>query len=298
MNGSLLQVSISTSTEAEEAVAEMMGQLLGCSTSSYVDFESGATKVTAFLSRKSNWSPLIRSRLVAGLETISSCGLAVEPAVVTARRVPKKDWAESWKRHFKAIEIGARLLIKPSWVKRKARRGQSIIILDPGLSFGTGQHATTSFCLDQLVASRVDSRPQSFLDIGTGSGILAIAAAKLGFRPVEAFDFDPDAVRIARANAASNHVSDIVKPTRKDLTKNRRGSDRTHDLVCANLISDLLIQEAPTIVSRVKSDGRVVLAGILFSQFEQVERVYESLGFQLSAARSEREWRSGLFIRG
>ncbi|MBC8003234.1 MAG: 50S ribosomal protein L11 methyltransferase [Opitutaceae bacterium] len=298
MISSLHQISISTSAEAEDAVAEMMEGILGCSPSSYVDFDSGAIQVTAFLARKSAWSPDVRSKLVSGLKTIKSCGLDVQPARITARRLPKRNWAESWKRHFKSIEVGARLLIKPSWVKKRPRKGQSTIILDPGLSFGTGQHATTSFCLDQLVACRIDSRPQSFLDIGTGSGILAIAAAKLGYRPVEAFDFDPDAVRIARINSITNRVGDIVKPTRKDIAKDSGKTLRVHDLVCANLISDLLIEEASGIKRRVKRGGQLVLAGILATQFRDVQRVYESIGFHLATTRSEKEWQSGLFIRG
>lgn len=297
MNRSLRQISISTSVEAEEAVAEMIGRILGCTTSICLDFESGTTQVTAFLARKSAWRPFVRSRLVSGLEAIESCGLDVGPGVITARLLRNVDWAESWKRHFKVIEVGDRLLIKPSWTKKKARRGQLVIILDPGLSFGTGQHATTSFCLDQLVDCRIDSRPQSFLDIGTGSGILAIAAAKMGYRPVQAFDFDPDSIRTARANASRNRVSDVVRPVRKDLTKDQRRSSQAHDLVCANLISTLLIEEAPNIVRRVKERGRLVLAGILSSQFREVRQVYQKLGFRLAATRTEKEWQSGLFIR-
>ena len=293
MSPALRQISISTSTEAEEAVAEMIGRILGCATSSYVDFESGTTQVTAFLPRKHSFD---QTKLISGLTAIAKCGLNVAPGAVTSRLVRKIDWAESWKRHFKAIDIGNRLLVKPSWIKKKARRGQSIIILDPGLSFGTGQHATTSFCLEQLVVARTDSNRQLFLDIGTGSGILAIAAAKLGYRPVEAFDFDRDAVRIAKTNAAKNLVSNIVRPTFKDLTRDRHGSCRTHDLVCANLISNLLIEEASNITRRVKKGGRLVLAGILTSQFREVLHAYQHIGFRLTTTRMEKEWQSGLFV--
>ena len=124
-------------------------------------------------------------------------------------KVPPEDWAESWKRHFKPIEIGGDLLILPSWSKRKPKTGQAVVVLDPGLSFGTGQHATTSFCLNEIVKLRRSSKASelSLLDGGTGSGILAIAAAKLGYKPVEAFDFDPVSVRVARANATSNGVN-------------------------------------------------------------------------------------------
>src|SRR5439155_23112501 len=112
---------------------------------------------------------------------------------------------------------GLALLLKPSWSRCRARRGQAVVVLDPGLSFGTGQHPTTRFCLEQIVARRTQDRGQSFLDMGTGSGILAIAAAKLGYHPVAAFDVDAHAVRIARANARKNGVADTLHPRRQDL---------------------------------------------------------------------------------
>ena len=97
-------------------------------------------------------------------------------------KVKREDWAESWKRHFHPIEIGKTLLVKPSWSKKRPAKNQAVVILDPGLSFGTGQHPTTSFCLHQIARGRKNGTPRpSFLDIGTGSGILAIAAAKLGY---------------------------------------------------------------------------------------------------------------------
>ena len=117
-----------------------------------------------------------------------------------------EDWAESWKRHFKPIEIGRRLLIKPSWSRRRPKPHQQVVVLDPGLSFGTGQHPTTAFCLAEVARLVKNAPARSFLDIGTGSGILAIAAARLNYQPIWAFDFDPEAVRMARANAQTNQV--------------------------------------------------------------------------------------------
>src|SRR5262249_3273167 len=143
-----------------------------------------------------------------------------------------EDWAESWKRHFRPVEIGSRLLLKPSWSRRRPRKNQVLLVLDPGLSFGTGQHPTTRFCLEQLVAFA--SRNRSFLDLGTGSGILVIAAKKLGYRRVTAIDSDPDAVRIARANAKRNRLEEKLRLVHQDLTRLPVGW-RKHDLVCANL---------------------------------------------------------------
>jgi len=170
-----------------------------------------------------------------------------------------------------------------------------VVILDPGLSFGTGQHPTTSFCLNELVRVRKNGTPQSFLDIGTGSGILAIAAAKLGYQPVHAFDFDPESVRVARENARKNRVDAKVRLTRGDVTKLPLKPARQYDLVCANLISNLLIAEKRRIVNRLKPDGTLVLAGILTVEFGEVERAFAGLKLKLAAKRVENEWCSGSF---
>src|SRR5204863_8598964 len=117
------------------------------------------------------------AQLKLRIDAIRDVGLSVPRTGLRLQRLKRRDWAESWKAHFKPIEIGERLLIRPSWSKRAARRGQTVVVLDPGLGFGTGQHATKRFCLEQIVANRADGH-RSFLDLGTGSGILALAAAK------------------------------------------------------------------------------------------------------------------------
>ena len=189
------------------------------------------------------------------------------------------------------------LLFKPSWSRRRPQKGQVEVVLDPGLSFGTGRHPTTAFCLRQLVARRRCGNSQSCLDIGTGSGILAIAAAKLGYAPVDAFDFDPQAVRIARANARRNGVASKIRFRRQDLAKLPRRSARQYSLVCANLISSLLMAERGRILARLRPDGVLVIAGILEREFVQVQRSFETAGLRLMAARTQHEWRCGVFCR-
>src|SRR5208283_1062878 len=211
----------------------------------------------------------VRREILDGLKRINRCGLKTGAGKIGIAKVRREDWAESWKRHFQPIEIefkdrrgelcepsissrksgrrgtspsgGKSLLIKPSWSKKRARKNQAVVVLDPGLSFGTGQHPTTAFCLHELArGGRIGAR-RSFLDIGTGSGILAIAAAKLGYSPVHAFDFDPEAVRIARTNARANGVHKILRISRGDVAKLPIRPGRQYDLICANLISPLLI---------------------------------------------------------
>jgi ribosomal protein L11 methyltransferase len=213
------KLAVDTAQEAEEAVTELLFSTFGQPVTSYTDIDTGRTRVTVFFEKKLKWNEPTRMHMRAGIERIRAAGLDLGTARISLRKVRTEDWAESWKRHFKPIEVGSELLIKPTWSKRRPRSGQSVVVLDPGLSFGTGQHPTTAFCLKQLVAHRDNRTSQSFLDIGTGSGILAIAAARLDYDPIHAFDLDPESVRTARANAGQNGVTNRIRFFQQDVAK-------------------------------------------------------------------------------
>ena len=289
------RLSIHTTAEAEEAVSELLQREFAQPVTSMIQAETLKTQVSVFIARRSEITPARLVALRLGLRQLRACGLSPGAGRITVSRLRRIDWAESWKRHFKPLEIGRALLIKPSWSQRKPRKGEPLLVLDPGLSFGTGQHPTTRFCLEQLVFQRDPSREQSFLDLGTGSGILALAAAKLGYAPIVALDADPDAVRIARANAKRNGVSPNLDIACQDLSHLPRKSAPQYDLVCANLVSDLLILERARIVPRVTRGGLLVLAGILRAQFRDVRAAYEAAGLKLVAQKRESEWKSGTF---
>jgi ribosomal protein L11 methyltransferase len=278
MGIALYKVSTPIAPDAEEAAVTLLEGLFGRTPCVETDVETNTTKVSVFLEQAPS-----RAMLKGVLPKFS------------IRKLAPQNWAESWKRHFKPIEMGSKLLIKPSWSRRKAKPGQRVIVLDPGLSFGTGQHPTTRFCLEQVVKFRDEGRKQSFLDVGTGSGILALAAAKLSYAPVRAFDFDPAAVRIARANAVRNRVADRVRFDRKDVTQTK--SDSRYDLICANLLADLLVAERDRLLAWLKPGGRLVLAGILQSQFRNIQVAYEEAGLNLISHDAQKEWESGAFAR-
>lgn len=300
----LWKVSVVTTSEAEDAVVEMLGGIFNRPASSYFDLEKKTSRVTLFITDKIR--PDAVQKLREGISTIKQCGLEIGSGKISVGKVRREDWAESWKRHFKPIEIGTALLLKPSWSKKRPRTGQVVVILNPGLSFGTGQHATTRFCLEAMVrnADRRLKRKRasgpmqpglSFLDIGTGSGILAIAAAKLGYESVCALDFDPEAIRAARANALANKVK--IKLSHGDVAKLPARPETRFDFICANLISGLLVAERRRILAHLSSDGVLVLAGILKSEFSEVQRSFEKAGLKLIHAKSKKEWRSGSFSR-
>ena len=291
----LWQVCVTTIAEAEEAAIEALAAEFGVPASCYTDAETHVALVSAYLELKpANLTTSLKS-IRAKLLAAKQGGLRIGAGKVEYRELKRENWAESWKRHFKPLAIGGALLLKPSWSSRKPKAGQRVIVLDPGLSFGTGHHATTSFCLREVV--RFCARDGgSFLDIGTGSGILAIAAAKLGAKSIEAFDFDPEAVRVARENARRNRVERKLKLSQQDVTRIPRKPLRRFDLVCANLISNLLMQERDRIILRAAPTGTLVLAGILQTEFVAVQKSFEARGLELVRRRDEKEWASGAFV--
>jgi ribosomal protein L11 methyltransferase len=289
----LWQVSIRTTAQGEEAAARLLEQVFRLAPAAYRDEQSGAITVTVYPERLPAPERALRIGLARAPGRMGRAAVELGRGRLTIKPLRRENWAQSWKRHFRPIEIGKHLLIKPSWSRRRARAGQRVIILDPGLSFGTGHHATTLFCLQQLARGRREGARQSLLDIGCGSGILAIAAAKLGYSPVEAFDCDPEAVRVSLQNIKRNRVR--VRLRRADLRRMPLVSRRRYDVVCANLTGDLLVGEAEKIRNRVKPGGKLVVAGILRREFPGVRKKLQGVDLTLRQTGVSREWKSGQF---
>ena len=294
---SLWKVSVITGPEGEPAVAELLEGVFGQVPASFTDAGTRQTTVSVYLPKRPDWTQARQAELAVELDQIARAGFGLTWPRLSLQRIPREDWAESWKQHFRPLEIGSALLLRPSWSRRRPRKGQAVVVLDPGLSFGTGQHPTTAFCLRQLVAHRHAGKAQSCLDVGTGSGILAIAAAKLGYAVVDAFDSDPEAIRVARANARRNGVSARIRFERRDLTKLPRRGAREYSVVCANLVSDLLLAERERLLARLRPDGVLVVAGILKGEFAHVQGALAGEGLRSLTSRTRHEWRSGVFAR-
>ncbi len=297
--GPLWALSLVVHPEAEEAAAELLLRETGRPAVATHDKISGLSTAVAYLDDPDFWSRERRRRLAEAVADLGTHGLALGPGTLAWKRVPRIDWRDSWKRHFQPISVRRVLLVRPSWSRRRAAKGQASVVLDPGLSFGTGQHPTTGFCLRAVARHRPPDRrgPVAFLDVGTGSGILAIAAAKLGFAPVAAFDFDPDAVRIARQNAVRNGVAERIRLQRKNVARLARAARGRYGVVCANLTADLLVRHGESLLSQVVPGGHLVLAGILDEEFDGVAARFESWGARRVAEQRGGEWRSGTFQR-
>lgn len=289
------QIAISTTAEGEDAVACLLERQFQKPASIYWDEKTGNTRATVYVKRLAEGAS-VRRLLRSELRQLRNCGLDFGPAKISVKFLARENWAESWKRHFKPIDVEGVLLIKPGWSRKRPRAGQPVIVLDPGLSFGTGHHPTTLFCLRQLVRCRRGGDRQSFLDIGTGSGILAIAAARLGYSPIAAFDNDPASVRISRENVRRNRAQKYVRPVRRDLTRLAEAGGRQYDVICANLIADLLGREAEKIVARLKPGGKLIVAGILRREFGAVAKILQRFDLTLEAKLADKEWESGQFV--
>ncbi|MBI9020394.1 MAG: 50S ribosomal protein L11 methyltransferase [Verrucomicrobia bacterium] len=206
------------------------------------------------------------------------------------REYAAEEWAESWKKHFKPMDIGQKLRVCPPWLAGESDRIE--LVINPGLSFGTGNHFTTRFCLEQLDRFVPESGAKTMLDIGTGSGILAIAAIKLGAEKALGVDFDELCVEQSLLNAAANGVAEQTEFRPHDIT-NGWPADEHYDIVCANIYASLLIDNAATLLRVTKN--YLLLTGIREVELDGVADTFVRLGGKEIVRDCDREW-SGLVI--
>ncbi len=208
--------------------------------------------------------------------------------LVRTQNLVEDDWANRWKVHFKPLRVGKRFLICPTWDRSGSEVGDRVILLDPGMAFGTGHHETTRLCLEWMEdrTETLDSGNMSLLDLGTGSGILAMAGAMLGFGRVVAVDNDEEAVEVARANLLVNGLEEKVA-----LSVGSSGElGERFDVVVANIQANPLIEMAHALSRRIQPEGILVLSGILIEQEPGVRSAYEEAGLVFAERRTAGEW--------
>lgn len=202
---------------------------------------------------------------------------------VSLASVKQEDWESGWKAYYHPIDIGNRLAIVPSWETYKTDR--VVITLDPGMAFGTGTHETTSLCLQAL--DKLVSGGERVLDIGTGSGILAIAALKLGAREADGVDIDPMCVRTAAENAALNNVGDNFKVLVGDLSQKASGK---YDIICANIVANAILSLAPSIPALLADNGVFIASGIIDTRRDEVVNGLKVQGLNLVELIEKNGW--------
>ena len=224
--------------------------------------------------------------------------------------VDDEEWKDNWKQYFKPARVTDRIVIKPSWEEYEAQDDELILEIDPGMAFGTGTHETTSLCMklmEKFLAKPAEqegepSHDVKVLDVGCGSGVLAIAAGLLGADDVLGIEIDPEAVPIAQENIELNGLADKVKVQEGDLTK---GVDYKADIVVANLMADLVMKLAPDAAKHVKEGGIFISSGILTEKKNLVAEAIKKAGFEIEEIAEDGEWcaiaarpkKKGLFAR-
>ena len=200
--------------------------------------------------------------------------------------IAEKDWKDNWKKYFKCTEIGDKLVIKPSWEEYKGNTNRKILNIDPGAAFGTGTHATTSLCLELLEKY---TNGGTMLDIGCGSGILAIAAALLGAEKAIGVDIDEVSVRVAKENAGLNKVEDVSEFIVGDLTDKISGK---FNIVCANIVADVIKSLCETVKNFMLQDSIFICSGIIDIRANEVEEALIKNGFNIIEHKIKDNWHS------
>lgn len=202
--------------------------------------------------------------------------------------VKDEDWINNWKKHFKPCPIGNRLIIVPTWERDTLpadAKNRIPLLIDPGMAFGSGQHETTRLCMELI--EKYASRESHMLDVGTGSGILAITALLLGAKDAVGIDIDALSVKVAAENAALNGVDAHFTSRQGDLARDVTG---TFNLITANIVADIIIQLTPDAVKLLAPDGVYIMSGIIEERKADVMKVLEELGLYLLEEKNDRGW--------
>ena len=205
---------------------------------------------------------------------------------VTTKTVRDEDWATAWQAYYKPVRVGSRLVVKPSWEQYPAAADDLVIELDPGLAFGCGTHATTALCL--VLLEKYLTPGDVVFDVGAGTGILAVAAAKLGAGEVWATDHDPLACRVARENVTRNQAAELVRVMRGDLLEPLRG--KTAKLIVANIIADVIRALAPEAAKLLCPGGIFIASGIIRERRDSVVAALEDSGLALREQLEQENW--------
>lgn len=218
------------------------------------------------------------------VDNLGQFGIDKGEGIVTFNKVNEVDWANNWKEYYKATRVGARIVVKPIWEEYEKKEHELIVELDPGLAFGTGTHETTRMCIQAL--ERYVDKASIVFDIGTGSGILAITAAKLGAKKAIGVDLDPVAVDSAKQNVSYNKL-DNIEIRHGDLLDVIEGKA---NVVVANIIAEVIMLLTPDVVNCLEKDGYFITSGIIIDKVDDVVKKLKEYGFEILEVNNQGEW--------
>ncbi|HET9520846.1 MAG TPA: 50S ribosomal protein L11 methyltransferase [Candidatus Limnocylindrales bacterium] len=298
--GAWLELSVAADIEAVEAVSEILGRVAPGGASVEPAFELTDEGLGA---RVDATKPAIVRAYVPARDEAASARAVAEASEalghlqafglrpigeLTTRIVHEADWAEAWKSYFPVLRVGRRLVIKPTWLTHDPAPNDVVLDLDPGMAFGTGLHPTTRLCLAGVegLADRDLIDGASVLDVGCGSGILAIAALKLGAAAALGVDTDPIAIEATTANAARNRLARRIRAREGSLPT----GEGPFDVVLANLIAGLLVPLAPLLRDELRPGGALLASGIFIDRETDVREAFAAAGLEVVGRSAEGEW--------
>lgn len=291
MRKGYIEVSVTATVETTEALADFLFSegALGLIIEDPVD-RWPEVLIRASFSGTRSITPII-VRLVQYQKELETLGITGAVGRIETCQIPFEDWGKTWKEHFRPLEVGKRLIIVPPWEEGVFPEDRLPIRIDPGMSFGTGHHATTRMCLEALEACMgrpAESRGPRVLDVGTGTGILAIAAAALGAGCIVAIDTDPEACEAATRNLVLNSVSDRIRLFQGGVEA--FGPELPFDVIVANLDSKSLCALFGALSPILHPRGRLVASGVLVEEGATVAAAARAARLGVSARQSDGEW--------
>lgn len=259
----------------------------------FIASQNKETTVTVFLAENDQGkSTLVKMQQEFSLVKEKIGDIDFGTLEIDLNNVAEESWANNWKKYFKPLNIGRRLLIKPSWEETKNTENRVVLNIDPGSSFGTGRHHTTKLCLESL--ENVIRGGEKILDIGCGSGILSIACLLLGANKATGVDIDENSVRIAIENALENNFNeDKFSAYCGNIIEDKNLCDKIgtgYNIVAANIVADIIIMFAPIFRQFMKENALLVTSGIIFSQVEEVKSALINNGFEILEEHEENDW--------
>ncbi len=295
-----LELAVAVRQQSVEAVADILRRHVPAGVSIEAPYEAADEEGGVALAddapvRLRAWLPAdgagSRAVVVALRSELRGLGDALVRPLRT-RTVRDTVWADAWKRHFRPLRVGRRLVLRPSWRRYRARKDDVVIELDPGQAFGTGQHPTTQLCL-QALEERLQTGA-TVLDVGAGSGVLSLAAALLGAAHVDAVDVDPAAVHATEENSARNGVQGLVRVGRGSVGEAWPFPEQAtgrYDLVLANLSSRIVRELARPLLAALRPDGVALVSGLIEEQENACREAFTSAGGYVTDSRGHGDWR-------
>ena len=305
MEGSWIEVRVITNSEALEPVSgifysldckgvaiedpnDILGREQGPLTWDFADLDvlehkGDVAVVKGYFSEEDNIEDILNF-VNERLEDIKNQGIDITPGTVESEKMFEEDWANNWKKYYKPFRVGKSLIVKPIWEEYEAKDGDLVVELDPGMAFGTGDHETTNMCMKAL--EEYVTKDSVVFDVGCGSGILAIAAAKLGAKKAVGVDLDPVAVESAKENVSYNNLDniEILYGNLVDVIEGKA------DVVVANILAEIICILTEDVKRVLKDGGVFITSGIIHDRVDMVVKKMEASGFEVIEVNRDGEW--------